>query len=144
MYFSFLTIFSSFQLSQKHIQQIDDHMQKVFKAYMGRPWPVNTAQKRRISTENNLTRCGADCTCSKYAECQQNAAAYISAAEYTKDHQETIDHGFKPDKSIKRQTKCCHNKHRCGATDANHRVCLLNESLRYSFMPYFVKSGCFP
>ena len=96
-------------------------MQKVFKAYMGRPWPVNTVQKRK-STENNLMRCGADCTCSKYAECQQNAAAYISAAEYTKDHQETIDHGFKPDKSIKRQTRQCINKHRCAAMDVNHRV----------------------
>ena len=100
-------------------------MQKVFKAYMGRPWPPKTTKKRTSSTDRNLPRCSADCTCSKYAECQQNAAAYISAAEYTKDHQETIDNGFKHDKSIKRQTKCCHNKHRCGATDANHRVSLI-------------------
>ena len=88
---------------------------------MDRPWPTKTTQKRRTSIDKNLPRCGPDCSCSLYAECQQNAAAYISAAEYSKDHPEAIDRTFKSN-SIKRSTKYCSNKHHCAATGVNHRV----------------------
>ena len=97
-------------------------MQKVFKAYMDRPWPTKTTQKRRPSTDKNLPRCGPDCTCQLYAECQQNAAAYISAAEYTKNHPEAVDNTFDTKKSTKRTTQRCRNSHHWAATGINHRV----------------------
>ena len=97
-------------------------MQKVFKAYMDRPWPKKTTQKRRSSTDKNLPRCAPDCTCQLYAECQQNAAAYISAAKYSTDHPEAIDTTFKANKLIKRKTNQCPKKHHCAATEVNHRV----------------------
>ena len=108
-------------------------MQKVFKAYMGRPWPPKSTKKRASSTDKNLPRCGADCTCSLYAECQQNAAAYISAAEYSKEHPEAIDTNLKPNEKIKRQTRQCTKKHRCAAMDANHRVSFIK--LKYAMYP---------
>ena len=97
-------------------------MQKVFKAYMDRPWPTKTTKKRRSSTDKNLPRCAPDCTCQLYAECQQNAAAYISAAEYTKDHPEAVDNAFRTQKSTKRPTQRCRSSHHCAATGENHRV----------------------
>ena len=98
-------------------------MQKVFKAYMNRPWPANPAKKRKTSTDKNLPRCATDCTCSLYAECQQNAAAYISAAEYCETHPDVIDKTFKPNqKTFKPPTKYCSNKHHCAASGSEHRV----------------------
>ena len=101
-------------------------MQKVFKAYMDRPWPTKTTKKRRSSTDKNLPRCAPDCTCSLYAECQQNAAAYISAAEYSKDHPQAPDNSFRSPKGMKRPTTHCPKKHQCAAMGENHRVCFNN------------------
>ena len=114
-------------------------MQKVFKAYMDRPWPT---KKRRSSTDKNLPRCGLDCTCKLYAECQQNAAAYISAAEYTKNHPEAVDNFFSLPKGMKRPTTHCPKKHQCAATGSNHRVCpaqLFVFVYKYIFISIFVE-----
>ena len=117
-------------------------MQKVFKAYMDRPWPTKTTKKRRSSTDKNLPRCAPDCTCQLYAECQQNAAAYISAAEYTKNHPDAANNFFSLPKGMKQPTTHCPKKHQCAAMGTNHRVCftyLFIKVLKTIFTcPFFV------
>ena len=108
-------------------------MQKVFKAYMNRPWPTKTSKNRRSSTDNNLPRFGPNCTCQLYAECQQNAAAYISAAKYSKDHPEAIDTTFKANKSIKRKTNQCPKKHLL-RIKVFHGICLIYGILHISIL----------
>ena len=100
---------------------IDKRMQQVLKDYIDRPWPTKPANKRRSSTEKNLQRCGTNCDCTSYAQCQQNAAAYLAASEYCGGHADAVDKSFKSS-SIKRPTIKCPNKHHCAASGTNHRV----------------------
>ena len=106
-------------------------MQQVLKDYIDRPWPTKTSNKRRrSSTEKNLKRCGDNCDCKSYAQCQQNAAAYLAASEYCGGHADAVDKSFKSS-SIKRPTTQCPNKHHCAASATNHRVSIFIFILRF-------------
>ena len=116
-----------YQLTQKHIKLIDEHMQAVFKQYMGRPWPVSAKGKRRTSTDKNLQRCTGDCTCTSYAQCEQNAASYTSAAKYNNAYHDAVDKTFNSSKALKRPTNQCLKKHFCASSEVKHRVRIYNQ-----------------
>jgi hypothetical protein len=98
-------------------------MEQVLSDYSNRPWPKKTINKNsRASTLERRHRCKADCDCTSYAQCQQNAAAYLAASQYMDAFKPSY---IKPSKLIGRATGRCHSDIddiKCAAKNAKHRV----------------------
>ncbi|KAL3073743.1 hypothetical protein niasHS_015485 [Heterodera schachtii] len=113
----------------KNTKIVEQRMRLALADYQQRSWPSKTASRsRRRSTCRTQTRCGDDCTCTNYAQCQQNASAFIACVTYMNEfkHVDYYDSGQFGDficqhcgarllrgehEKIKggRQTPCCAN-----------------------------------
>uniref|UniRef100_A0A914I9L9 Helitron helicase-like domain-containing protein n=1 Tax=Globodera rostochiensis TaxID=31243 RepID=A0A914I9L9_GLORO len=119
------------KLQERHIHQIEETMKKVLNDYINRPWPTEARQKkqkRRSSDTPNCTRCGDECDCTSYAQCQQNAAAFLAAGKYAKEYNPATESAPKFEEIARakggRVTQRCHqNKDlKCASKSAGHRV----------------------
>uniref|UniRef100_A0A914I8I8 ATP-dependent DNA helicase n=1 Tax=Globodera rostochiensis TaxID=31243 RepID=A0A914I8I8_GLORO len=119
------------KLQERHVHQIEETMKKVLNDYINRPWPTEARQKkqkRRSSDTPNCTRCGDECDCTSYAQCQQNAAAFLAAGKYAKEYNPATESAPKFEEIARakggRVTQRCHqNKDlKCASKSASHRV----------------------
>ena len=99
-------------------------MEKLCKAYLNRPSPEKSSNKKHRSSGAKVPCSGSGC-CTSFAQCQQNATAFLSASTYSKEHPDAVDKGFRSQNNMKKTTTKCHNKHQCASARANHKVCKL-------------------
>jgi hypothetical protein len=126
---------SAIQLGLKHQKQIEAKMEQLLSEFNTRSWP--TKKRRSVSgicsycfvkligmkpflAERTKTRCRGDCTCSTFAQCQQNAHSYIKTSKYMAEC-DAVPHNIPTLKGGK-VTRQCHNKHSCASAGARHQV----------------------
>ncbi|KAL3115858.1 hypothetical protein niasHT_007158 [Heterodera trifolii] len=120
------------QLNLRQHQKWEEQMARVLSDFLQRPWPSKTSSttRRRSSTFNqNLTRCGDDCDCIFYVQCQKNATAFIAVNMYLKEFKHGIEAplAFKKTSFRKqgvRPSVRCHQNHKlkCASRSAGHRI----------------------
>ncbi|KAL3089830.1 hypothetical protein niasHT_022462 [Heterodera trifolii] len=120
------------QLNLRQQKKTDERMTKVVLDYMQRPWPSNTSartRRRSFTSTQKFTRCGDDCDCSFYAQCQQNATAFIAVNMYLKEfkHGTEAPLAFKKTsfhkQGVRPSVRCHQNqKVKCASRSAGHRI----------------------
>ncbi|KAL3080631.1 hypothetical protein niasHS_012975 [Heterodera schachtii] len=79
------------KLNERRIKMVEERMRKNLADYDQRSWPPKTASRsRRRSVTLTDVRCGDACTCTAYAQCQQNASAFLASITYLNQFKHAI------------------------------------------------------